>query len=219
MTEPRRLKLLREIYRIHDEFIGGFDTVCKKSCSCCCTQNVTATSLEVRLILNHWKTESGSNGLALVGAAGPGPRFQPRMTLNQLADRCVKGLDIPEESANPTTEPCPLLLENICRIYEVRPFGCRAMVSQTDCASSGKAHMPDYILTVNNVFLQYIEALDEAGVQGNLIDVLLYSAAPRTPGLRVVKNHSLPVLMVPPEHRHRIRPLIDALSRAQAGVC
>lgn len=216
MTDPRRLKLLREIYRIHDEFVSDFDTACKKSCAYCCTRNVIATSLEAQLILDHWEASSKPDELALVRATGSGPRFQPRMTLNQLADRCAKGLDIPEESAGPSVAPCPLLLEGACRIYDVRPFGCRAMVSETDCAATGEAQMPDYVLTVNNVFVQYIEALDETGVQGNLIDVLLFSTS--TPQPRVVKNHPMSVLMVPPEHRHRIQPLLDALLRAQTAI-
>jgi Fe-S-cluster containining protein len=220
MTDPRRLKMLQEIYRIHEAFLGEFDTVCRKACAHCCTQNVTSTSLEVRLILNHWETVSQPDGLGLVQTIGDSPRFQPRMTLNQLADRCAKGMDIPEESTDPAADACPFLRENVCRIYEVRPFGCRAMVSQTDCADTGEARMPDYVLTVNNVFLQNIEALDESGVQGNLIDVLLFSASRRTstPEPRVIRNHPLSVLMVPPEHRHRIRLLLDALSRASAGI-
>jgi Fe-S-cluster containining protein len=217
MTDPRRLKLLVEIYRIHDEFMSGFDTVCRKSCARCCTRNVTATTLEARLILNHLKTATKPGGLASVREAACGPRFQPRTTINQLAGMCAKGLDIPEESAETATEPCPFLRADVCRIYAVRPFGCRAMVSQSDCGETGEAHMPDFVLTVNNAFLQYIEALDEAGVQGNLIDVLLYSASPETGGHKIIRNHPLPVLMVPPEHRHRIRPLLDALSRASAA--
>lgn len=218
MTDIRRLKLLQEVYRIHGEFISGFDMVCRKSCARCCTQNITATSLEVRLILGRHQATPELNGAALARAAGSGPRFRPRMTLNQIADRCAKGLDIPEEGAIPAAGPCPFLLQDTCRIYEVRPFGCRAMVSRADCTATGEAHMPDYVLTVNNVFIQYIEALDETGVQGNLIDVLLFSASPQTPGPRVVKNHPLSVLMIPPEHRYRIRPLLDALHRAQTVV-
>jgi len=218
MMDPRRLKLLLEIYRIHEEFIGEFDTVCRKTCAHCCTQNVTATSLEVQLMLNHRGEVCKPGSPAGVRAAGESLRFQPRMTLNQIADRCAKGLDIPEESADPAADACPFLSKNACRIYGVRPFGCRAMVSKTDCAATGEAHMPDYVLTVNNVFLQYIEALDEHGVQGNLLDVLLFSTSRRTPNPRVIQNHPLSVLMVPPEHRHRIRPLLDALSRAPAGA-
>jgi Fe-S-cluster containining protein len=217
MTDPRRLKLLLEIYRLHDEFISEFDTVCKKSCAKCCTRNVTATSLEVQLILERLEAATKPDGLATVRDAVRTPRFQPRMTINQLAGMCAKGLDIPEESAEPATEPCPFLQADACLIYGVRPFGCRAMVSQSDCNDTGEAHMPGFVFTVNNVFLQYIEALDEAGVQGNLIDVLLFAASPDTAGHKVIRNHPLPVLMVPPEHRHRIRPLLDSLSRASAA--
>jgi hypothetical protein len=137
------------------------------------------------------------------------------MTLNRFADMCAKGQEIPEEAAKPATAPCPFLQEDICRIYDLRPFGCRAMVSRSDCGKTGEAHMPDFVLTVNNVFLQYIEALDASGVQGNLMDVLLSAASPQAPGSRVIRNHPISVLMVPPEHRNRIRPLLDALSQAQ----
>jgi Fe-S-cluster containining protein len=218
MTDPNRLKLLYEIYRIHGEFTGEFDTVCRKSCSHCCTRNVTATSLEVALILSHLEEATELNGCTLIEAAADGPRFQPRTTLNQLADRCARGLDIPEENPGPAMGTCPFLFERACRIYEVRPFGCRAMISQTDCAATGEAHMPDLVLAANNVFLQYIESVDAHGVQGNLIDVLLFSMSCRTPAPKVIRNHPLSVLMVPPEHRRRIQPLLDALSRAPAGI-
>lgn len=219
MTDPRRLKLLLEIYRLHDQFISEFNIVCRKSCAHCCTRNVTATSLEVQLILDHWGASISPDGLASVKAADGSPRFQPRITLNQFADRCAKGMEVPEDGADPTVLPCPLLQAETCRIYEVRPFGCRAMVSQSDCSKTGEAYMPDFVLTVNNVFLQYIEALDETGVQGNLIDVLLYSASLRTQAApHVIQNHPLSVLMVPPEHRRRIRPLIDTLSRAAKAI-
>lgn len=212
------IKLIKEIYGIYDGFIADFNLSCKKSCSTCCTRNITATSLEARLILHHWKLAPEKDRLQLITAVADAPRFQPRMTINQLADRCAKGLEIPEESIDPNTEPCPLLLDDACQIYDVRPFGCRAMVSTTDCALTGEADMPDYVLAVNNVFLQCIEAVDTNGFQGNLIDVLLHATTPARQKQNLIANHNLSVLMIPPAYRNRIQPLLDALSKARTNA-
>jgi hypothetical protein len=82
--------------------------------------------------------------------------------------------------------------------------------------------MEDFVITVNTVFLQTIEDLDVDGFSGNLIDVLLCLAtaenrrayrAGRLSGKewRLIPNQPMTVLMIPPEHRRRIRPILDKL--------
>jgi hypothetical protein len=75
---------------------------------------------------------------------------------------------------------------------------------------------------VNTVFLQTIEHLDADGCSGNLIDVLQVMASEdnrrayekdrlkcETNGLIV--NWSLKVLMIPPEHRTKMEPILQEL--------
>jgi hypothetical protein len=82
--------------------------------------------------------------------------------------------------------------------------------------------MPDFVLTVNTVFLQTIEHLDAAGCTGNLADVLrcllpddnrqaFRDGRLSCSATGLIGNHPLTVLMVPPEHRNRLQPILSAL--------
>jgi Fe-S-cluster containining protein len=158
------------------------------------------------------------------GAAGQ-KRFKPQITINQMAHRCMTGHEIPEEILDPAWGPCALLSQKDCPIYPIRPFGCRCMMSLTICAETGYADLDAFTLTVANLFNQYIEHLDQDGMTGNLIDVLLFlddkynlvtyqsdKVEPTAKGL--IPNSPIPVLMIPPEHRERIGPLLQSLKRA-----
>jgi hypothetical protein len=98
------------------------------------------------------------------------------------------------------------------------------MVSETDCRDTGSAQMPSWVLTVNNVFLQAIEHLDQDGYSGNLSDMLLFSLSGndvtgqdmqnhdlKNHGL-FVKNEPITCLMIPPEHREQMAPIVRDLS-------
>jgi hypothetical protein len=98
------------------------------------------------------------------------------------------------------------------------------MVSRIDCATAGFADMDDFTVTVSTVLMQYVEHIDTAGCSGNLADVLLALASPANRTYHrqgvlscaengLVKNRPIPALMIPPEHRNRIRPLLAAISQ------
>jgi len=136
----------------------------------------------------------------------------------------MEDADLPEEENDPAWGKCPLLENDRCTVYDVRPFGCRAMVSKTDCRKTGSAQMPPWVLTVNNVFLQAIEHLDQDGYSGNLSDMLLLALSGSEASHRSMQNHGLenkemfvknepiPCLMIPPEHRERMTPIVRDLS-------
>jgi hypothetical protein len=80
-------------------------------------------------------------------------------------------------------------------------------------------------MTVNQTILQYLEAIDTPGYSGNLVDILTFLAdpihtdayesgqlPPAPAGLTA--NMDLPVLMIPPEHRKRITPLLQKMQQA-----
>ncbi|MCA1794959.1 MAG: hypothetical protein LC660_14020 [Desulfobacteraceae bacterium] len=84
--------------------------------------------------------------------------------------------------------------------------------------------MPPWILTVNNVFLQAIEHLDQNGYSGNLSDMLQMTLSgndlthqdmqnhdPKNDAL-FVKNEPINCLMIPPENRERMDPIVKNLS-------
>jgi Fe-S-cluster containining protein len=221
-----RCDRLKSIYAIYDEFTAGMHVACRRHCATCCTCNVTGTTLEAWLILDHLRT--GTADCAGIDEAlsrsAPPRRFHPRVTINGMAALCMQGRDLPEELNDPAAGACRLLDGNICPIYDVRPFGCRAMLSTVACSLSAEACMPSLVLTINNIVMQVIEALDQPGASGNLIDLLLFLSDPvqcRAYENRLaypwpqplLPNQSMPVLMVPPEHRAAVQPLLRSLSK------
>ncbi len=227
MDIKSRCDRLKTIYAVHDEFTAGMDRACRKYCASCCTCNVTGTSLEGWLI--HDRLTSGASEQTtflekLPEIACPG-RFQPTVTINDMVGLCIQGKQLPDEQNDPAAGNCPLIEGDACAIYAVRPFGCRAMLSTVDCTGRAEAHMPPLLLSINNVVMQYIEALDRPGASGNLIDILLFLS---NPAQRLAyenrqchqwpqplqPNRPFPALMIPPEHRADLQPLLQALKDA-----
>jgi len=215
-----KLKLLNRIYRLYDDIIAPYDLACRKFCSDCCTRNVTLTTLEGYRIIGNLLSRDQMDFLGKVRFDRSLPRFEPRITTNEIARQCAAGSDIPPEEMNSGSGVCPLLEENLCRIYADRPFGCRCLVSSNKCAETGFAEMDDFLMSVNTVFLQYIEHIDSRGRSGNLIDVLLwlepeknrqaYERGDLTES-ELVTNQPIPFLFIPPEHRVRMKPILDDL--------
>ena len=225
MEIEKRLVLLQSIYQIYDDFVADLDVACRKTCAVCCTCNVTLTTLEGLLIVRQLTGQQQEIVFDQVRRALPQARFQPTISINRMAQMCAQGIDIPDETADPGMGRCLLLSSEICPIYATRPIACRTMLSTTVCTQGGQAHVPPFVLTVNQTILQYLEAIDTPGFSGNLIDILaLFSnaqqkdayEAQRLPPIPagLTPNLDLSVLMIPPEHRKRIAPLLQSIQQA-----
>ena len=153
-------------------------------------------------------------------------RFQPEMTTNRLAVLCMEGKEFQDEIVDFSGSGCPLLRNNECQIYTVRPFMCRCMVSKRNCRNTGYADVDPFVISVNNLFLQTIEHVDSAGCSGNMSDVLLYLRSKdnrrsyrkkrlNCSDAELIPNQQMKILMIPPEHRKRINPILDALRSVQ----
>jgi hypothetical protein len=214
-----KLTIMERMIDIYDTFIGQFDLACEKYCAHCCTANVTMTTLEGYRIISHLEKTDAMHCLESIARQSHPDRFTPQVSINRMADICARDDDPPEEHMNPDAGPCPALESDACSLYAVRPFGCRCMVSAQNCGQTGFADMDPFILTVNDVFLQHLEHIDAQGYTGNFADVIQFlesdqhrqdyatgrlGAAPT--GL--VANQPVFVLMIPPEHRERIQPLM-----------
>ncbi len=147
--------------------------------------------------------------------------FKPKITTNQLANLCAQGIEPPEEESSEWNS-CPFLADDLCTIYAVRPFGCRCLLSRHDCGTEGYADMDDYVLSVNTVFLQSIEHMDDNGCAGNLLDVLAVIASEenrqacenktlKCSAVGLIANQPLNILMIPPEHRTKMEPILRSL--------
>jgi Fe-S-cluster containining protein len=210
--------LLEKCYTIHAATCAEQDLSCGKGCATCCTSHVTMTTLEGLVILRHLEKLNRLDWLEGLLAADNPSRFRPQVTINHLADLCARDELLPEESMDPAAGPCPLLIDDACPIYPVRPLGCRAMVSQSVCANAGEACMPGFMLTLNNVLMQYVEAIDVPGCSGNFVDVLrflldqehrsIYEQQQARVGEALLANRPVSVLMVPPEDRQRLAPVL-----------
>ena len=222
MNIAKKLTLLDGIYRVYDEIIQSQKLACKRFCDDCCTCNMTLTTLEGYRILSFLKDAPKRKLMNTIHAASGQQRFQPKLTFNQIAKLCMDGEDVPEEPMDPDWGACPVLSNQECPIYRVRPFGCRCMVSKIPCNQTGYADIDEFLLTVNNSFLQYIEHIDTPGMTGNLMDVLRFfesesnqnaycsAEIPANPE-NLIFNSPIPVIMIPPKHRERIQPILKAL--------
>ncbi|MDY6789640.1 MAG: YkgJ family cysteine cluster protein [Thermodesulfobacteriota bacterium] len=227
MNFANKLVALDRIYQIYDHFTKGLDLACKRYCADCCTRNVTLTTLEGYKIADFLKQRGKTDLYANIKTVLYKKRFSPEMTMNMLAELCRQGKDIPQEEIDVRWGECPLLTNNECPIYPVRPFGCRCFVSGTRCGETGYAEVDPFVLTVNSLFLQYIEHVDRDGYFGNLSDVLLFMRTDENGKLlekgnlnyqqtRMIPNRPMKALFVPPEHKARIKPILSALKNRTA---
>ena len=221
-----KLTLLEHMVAIYDDFVSEFDLACEKYCAHCCTANVTMTTLEGYWILSHLEKSGQTNYLETIARGAHAERFVPQVSINRMADICAQDGDPPEEQLNPEAGPCPVLAEDACPLYPVRPFGCRCMVSARNCGKTGFADMDPFILTVNDVFLQHLEHIDAQGYTGNFADVMQYLSSDDNrqnyaagqlgrPPAGLVANQPVFVLMIPPEHRERVQPLLKQIRSIQ----
>ena len=218
-----KLAALKNIYRIYDEFAASLELACKKHCAPCCTTSVTVTTIEGYTIIQQLTSDKDRDWMVGIRQATKLPHFQPAITTNQLARMCAQGIEPPEEK-QPERNPCPFLSQNECPVYAVRPFGCRCLLSRHDCGTYGYAKIDDFVLSVNTVVLQIIEHLDADGCTGNMLDVLAVMAEQgnrqayqqgklNCVSTGLIANQPLKVLMIPPQHRTRMEPILQSLRK------
>jgi Fe-S-cluster containining protein len=215
-----KLEALNRVFEIYDAFSSTLDLACEEKCAHCCTTNVTMTTLEGYKIVDDLIASGKLDVIDRLKEIEEMPRFQPLLTTNRMAELCAADARVPEEDSADEWQDCSLLTDSLCNIYDLRPFGCRCFVSRQNCGETGYADIDDFTASVNTVFLQVIEHLDAEGCSGNLINVLqLMAAADNRQAYEqgeancedsgLIVNWELKVLMIPPEHRQRIEPILQ----------
>jgi len=223
MDVKTKLMILDKMYKIYDNMACKTDLACKTHCSTCCTRNVTMTSLEGHRLLEYIISSNKTPVLKKLEAESEQKRFIPKITTNTLAAMCAKGDDLPDEDIDQLWGACPFLQDNLCTVYEARPFGCRCFTSNIDCSVNGYAEVDPFDMTVNHLFLQYIEHIDANGYYGNLTDMVQYitmienqASEDKTRKNKIkktlLKNQPISTLMIPQEHKEKIQPVIHALN-------
>ena len=222
MEIDRKLMALDRIYAVYDEFVRIQDTACKIHCHQCCTTHVTLTTLEAYKVCETLPPAERAKLFRRIREASGLKRFRPAVSTNALAELCAKDEDLPPENEASTSEKCPLLAQDLCSVYALRPFNCRCFISRTPCGEKGYAAVDEAVLAVNTLFFQTVEHVDADGCSGNLLDVLdvLAREEKRTAyadgalhctGNGLIANRPMKVLMLPPEQRERIEPILSKL--------
>lgn len=221
--------LLKQMYAVYDDFVSSLDLACRRSCADCCTCNVTMTTLEGQIITDFLASQGKLKRFGEAGRTLPPGRLIPQITFNQIAEYTLQNKELPEETLDLRADACPFLADAECPIYAVRPFGCRCLVSTKCCQETGYAEIGEFVFTVNTVFLQYIEHLDTPGCSGNFSDVLLILEKKENRRLyqqgrldcgreTMIANHPLKTLMIPPEYRTRIAPILRHIPQVNLGA-
>ncbi|MGB3210805.1 MAG: YkgJ family cysteine cluster protein [Desulforhopalus sp.] len=165
-----KTKILCIIYDIFEKWNSESVVACRRGCSGCCTQNVTITAVEGEAILRFIVAENMSLWLG-EKLASLRPHQPPKMTTNDFASACIEGRGVdPGDHHNLST--CPFLEKNLCRIYPVRPFGCRLFVSEKTCSAEQPALVSDHYFEAATAVTQLIEHLGQNEYWGNMLDVL-----------------------------------------------
>ncbi|MBW2466798.1 MAG: hypothetical protein JRF02_05805 [Deltaproteobacteria bacterium] len=173
---PRKKELLNTAYGVYSRWIKRVPLACRKGCAACCTQSVCMTCLEGEVILDFIKRRKKRTWLnEKLSETVPG-KNKPAVTTNQYARACLAQEEIDAAGAGSWDfTPCVFLEDNICSIYEVRPFGCRSFGSLVRCSENRAAEMAPVHLAVNTVFTQIIEHLNsDGGYWANMADILSY---------------------------------------------
>lgn len=217
-------QILFTIYDIFDQWNSEFDKACHKGCSGCCTQNVTITAVEGEAILRFILAEDMSLWLA-EKLASSRTHQPPKMTNNDFASACLEGKDAdPDDHHNLST--CPFLEKDLCKIYPVRPFGCRLFISQKTCSSIQPALVPDSYFEAATAVNQLIEHLGQKEYWGNMLDVLpalldisefqeiadhLNSSQIMLARMQTLTAKPLPGFLLSEEHASTVSPLLQTI--------
>ena len=167
-------EILETIFSLFATWVKDMPVACTKGCSTCCTLNVSISWLEGVRIHRFIKANCMEEWLACQ-LDRTSPVNQPQMTANTFAATLLAGRDIPLQPVK-FTGTCPFLEDNLCCIYEVRPFGCVGFASQTPCSPGQPARVPASYMTATTAINQILEHLSRDRPWGNMISILLLLA-------------------------------------------
>jgi len=220
MDIKTKLDLLEKIYNIFDSFISDIDSACTEKCNDCCSQDVIITTLEAYQISNFLIENKKEHFFDIIEEQINKAHYQPQITINELAKLCKNNEEIKDDIRQSSNEKCPLLDNEKCTIYPIRPLSCRSLISTIKCDENGFATIDPFVISVSNMFQQIIENLDKKGCTGNLIDVvhIMKSSENRLKYENddlymqpLLKNHFSDSLLVPSEHIEKIKPIYRSL--------
>jgi Fe-S-cluster containining protein len=113
---------------------------CRTGCSACCEQAILSNPFEAALI-----------GMYLTGEPTKLANFRTQFERWDSQTRTMRdsfpswaehllchGVDDGSFDHTEFSAPCPFLVNDLCQIYPVRPYGCRSYLALSDCCRSPK---------------------------------------------------------------------------------
>ncbi len=177
-------RIIRDEYK---EWFAGkhINTKCHKGCATCCSVNVKVTSIEGELIYDYIKEESREEWFATL-LNTPQSAEKVKQSTNGFAKVCLAG-DGEVQTETPGQGRCIFLNDDMCAIYDVRPFSCRCFVSTVLCQEESTAEVDQIVLTASTLIMQLLEHVAQGEYWGNLHDVLL--SLSDLPGNKAIRKH------------------------------
>jgi len=221
----QKKELLHTIYGVYSSWAERFPLACQKGCAACCTQSVTMTTLEGGDILDFVKTKNREEWLIEELARVIPGKSKAAITTNQFAGACLRHQEIDGDTPGSWNfTPCIFLEDDICSIYEVRPFGCRSFGSLVQCAMDRAAEMAPIHLTVNTVFTQVIEQISsDGGYWSTMADILksMVSNEALNGNVHLLSAHPVPGFLLEPNEVQAVRDLLQQFCGhpSAKGIC
>ena len=208
-------QLLHAVYSEYSTWISRFPLACHKGCASCCTQSVTMSSLEGELIFDFLSAQGREKWLLDKLARTVPGKSRSIITTNQFAEACFKHHEVDIDALGCWDfTPCVFLEDEVCSIYEERPFGCRSFGSLVRCTAGRAAEMAPIHLTVNTVFTQIVEHLSsDNGCWSTMMDIL-HSLVYKEDMMRkphVLKARPVPGFLLEPREMHVVGGLLQKL--------
>lgn len=224
-----RHQALKLIYEIFDEWAAQWTFACRPGCAVCCTHGVTLSESEGERILSFMR-QSGRESWLTNRLGGLPLPAAPACTTNEFARACLEQNDI-DPGHGIFSGTCPLLQDDRCSVYSLRPFACRCFVSTVTCQPGREAVLPPAYLTASTAVGQLIEHLDQGRLWGTMIALLqhLTTQPPGTTGNGMMRKRQkkgapglltarpLPGFLLGEEDYPHVAPLLETILHTPLG--
>lgn len=117
---------LSDIHKRIEEGLKDETTCCKKGCSFCCHQFIDLFEVEIEDIKNYLKNSLDTRTKNIIKHNII--NWLDHFNKNTSHDRILTGTDLYIHYNRKMADdkiPCPLLIDDKCSIYEIRPIVCR----------------------------------------------------------------------------------------------
>jgi len=213
---------LYAVYDVYADWVQCLPLACRKGCAACCTQSVVMSSLEGEVILDFINSQGMEKWFLARLVQAPQGKSRTLITMNQFAAACLRQQEIDAEGTGCWDfTPCVFLEDDICAIYEVRPFGCRSFGSLVQCRENMAAEMAPLHLTVNTVFTQIIEHLSsDGGCWATMTDMLhsLVHGENLLQSSHILQARPVPGLLLEPQEMPAVHLLVKKLGEYSPGM-